>query len=184
MLALKIWLATAVAIAGLARSAAAADDVRCFGPHLRVGDLPHDGFHTYRELRRLAPKIASCETFAPLDYCPVLDPWGYVDTFSDVMRVHTFTGAKERYLVHRTANRAQKAQLPYGVLWSDTTATAMRKLRALGLDPHHGPGEAGVGGDIEVGGCSRFKTESGFLTTYHFDPAGTLQWVRRQDHEE
>jgi hypothetical protein len=181
---LKIALTAALLIAGASNGAFAAGYVRCPAPHLRVGDLPHEGFGAYRELKRLAPTIASCENIAPLAYCPVLDPWGYVDTFSDVTRVPAFTGPKERYLQYRTAHRAQKARLPYGLLWSDSISSAMRRLKALGLDPRHGPGEQGSGSDIEVSGCSRYKDDPGFLTTLHFDAAGMLQTVKREDHQD
>lgn len=180
-------LAALVLSLGLALgvSSAVAAEVRCAGPYLRISQLPHGGFNTYDQLKRRAPRIAPCDTVAPLAYCPVLDPWGYVDTFSDVTRTQTFTGPKERYLVSRTAKRDQKAQLPYGILWSDTVSTAMGRLRSLGLDPRHGPGgEHGPGSDIEVGGCSPYKSDPGFLTTLHFDPAGVLQSVERRDQED
>ncbi|MDP3854382.1 hypothetical protein [Phenylobacterium sp.] len=126
-------------------------------PGLEIGDLL--GTMTGR-----VPKSSGC--YDPRRVvCAFRDKHGYTNHFGS----NDADGVEERVLLSKVALRAQAAQLPFGVLWTDSRATVKRRLKVI-----QRPGWSHEDSDtISTSTCGSPQSDS-MYTTFKFDRAGRL----------
>lgn len=170
----RIWLAAMVGSVMAASSAQAA--YKCPFKPIPAAEMPGLKLDSsYQDVKAQVPRSAKCEDWER-DYCSYVDKYGYELTFSGLTQVHEREGPDRLHYL-KQAKRARGGKLPFGVLWSDSQAQVLKKIRSFGAKPM-----ADVeGGEptVWVAGCFAPGLGDPYSTEFTFTPRGVLDRVNQ-----